>query len=77
MDNTLNTVERMAMELPPGERAHLAKSLISSLEGFDDPDECEQAWLDEAKRRYRDYKAGKIQAIPADEAFSSAFESLK
>ena len=30
----------------------------------------ERAWLAEAERRYRDYRAGKTKAIPADEVFA-------
>jgi putative addiction module component (TIGR02574 family) len=32
--------------------------------------ESDRLWAEEAERRYADFKAGKIEAVPADEVFA-------
>ncbi|MSQ06716.1 MAG: addiction module antitoxin RelB [Dehalococcoidia bacterium] len=59
MARKLSDVERDAMELPPRERAVLAERLLATLEDGDDGD-VEGLWLQEAEKRYADYRAGKI-----------------
>ena len=55
-----------ALDLPPDERADLARRLLLSL---DDPSEEELAetWLEEAKRRAGEIDRGEIDSISADE----------
>ncbi|MFH0919729.1 MAG: addiction module protein [Fibrobacterota bacterium] len=50
-----------ALKLNPKERASLAEQLIASLDTLD-TDENERLWLEEADRRYKQYKQ---QGIPA------------
>ena len=58
--------EAQALKLPPTDRAALAERLIASLDNLNDRQN-EQLWIDEADRRYREYKSGKITARAAEE----------
>jgi putative addiction module component (TIGR02574 family) len=69
MPTTLADVRKIALALPPEEREILAEELVSSLEKRQLTD-IDKAWLKEAERRYRDYKAGKTKGIPAEEVFA-------
>lgn len=75
----LEQLETEALELSLPERAHLARRLIASLdEGIDeDPAEVERAWEEEIRRRLEEYRAGKVQAIPAGEVFAEARARLR
>lgn len=75
MTTALDDVLPMTRELDLGERAKLAEHLLISL---DDPceTEIEALWTEEAKRRLNAYRAGKTQAIPADEVFRRAIADL-
>lgn len=58
-----------ALELPLAERAELARQLLDSLEDISE-EENDALWAAEAERRYADFKAGEIKAIPAEEVFA-------
>ena len=58
-----------ALDLPLAERAELARRLLDSLEDISE-EESDALWAVEAERRYADFKAGKIKAIPAEEVFA-------
>ena len=69
MASKLNEIEREIALLPVHERALLAKKILLGLdpdntEGDDETD-VERLWVEEAKRRSEDYKAGKIKGRPA------------
>jgi putative addiction module component (TIGR02574 family) len=68
----LKKLETEALELPSGERAQLAKSLLVSLdeETGDDPAEIERAWDIEIRRRLAELDAGTAELIPAEEVFA-------
>lgn len=70
----LEEVTRQALTLGLAERARLTETLLDSLETLSEK-EVEELWLDEAERRIEEYRAGRSQAIPADEVFREA-ESL-
>lgn len=76
MGKKLNEVEKEAMELSPADRARLAERLLETLDESEDAD-VEEQWLEEAERRYRDYRAGKIGSTPADKVFEEAKHKLK
>ncbi len=61
-------IEEEALQLPIHERASLAVSLIRSLDEEEDT-EAEAKWMEEVERRFREYEAGKVHGIPADEVF--------
>jgi len=69
MTALLEKIERAAKELSREERERLASDLMAGLE-IALPSEIDQAWIDEAERRYDDWKAGRTQAVPAEQAIS-------
>lgn len=78
MSLLLEQLEAAALELSLTERARLAHRLLVSLdEDAEDPAEVEQAWLEEAERRYQRYLAGETQAVPAAEAIARVRAGLK
>lgn len=58
---------KQALKLTPDERFELADQVLHSL---DRPDPViDKLWLDEAERRLAAYRAGKVEAIPAEAIF--------
>lgn len=56
-----------AMKLKPKERFSLVEGLIKSL---DEPDKkLDEIWAEEAEKRLKAYRAGKLQGVPMDEVF--------
>ena len=76
MASKLKEIEENALQLPPHDRAALAEHLIHSLDEVEDP-EAERLWIEEAERRYKEYKEGKIKGIPAASVFKEARSKLK
>ncbi len=64
---TIDQLESEALKLPRHVRARLAETLISSL---DEDSEIEQAWEEEAERRYQRYLAGEEDTVSAAEALA-------
>ncbi len=69
MSRDLKDIAAEALELPPSSRAELASQLLDSLDDLSEA-ENEQLWAREAERRYAEYKAGNIEAVPAEEVFA-------
>lgn len=67
MDEILKT----ALSLDVRDRARLAEELLASLDALGE-EEAERLWADEAERRLREYRAGRMRAIPADEVAKKA-----
>lgn len=63
MPLSVKEIEGEALQLSPHERAKLAEHLIHSLDAEEDPD-VERLWIEEAERRYREYKEGRVKAKP-------------
>ena len=59
---TLKIIRSAAMRHPVQERGKLA---------------IEKVWMEEADRRYKAYRLGQIEAIPAEEVIASLRASLK
>jgi putative addiction module component (TIGR02574 family) len=76
MPMKVKEIEEEALRLSSHERALLAEHLIGSLEPDDEP-EAERYWIEEAERRYQEYKAGKVKTIPAEQVFKDARMKLK
>ncbi len=76
MSPQLMECEAQALKLPPTDRAMLAEHLIASLDDLDDQQN-EQLWIDEAERRYREYKSGNITARMAERVLSDARDAIK
>ena len=69
-------IEEEAFRLPFHDRAQLAEYLIRSLDKEEDP-EAERLWLEEAERRYQEYKEGKVKTKPAELVFKEARSKLE
>ena len=65
MSPDLKECRTQALNLQVKERAALAEYLIASLDSLDSA-ENEQLWLEEAEKRYREYKKGNISARLAE-----------
>ena len=76
MKANLDRIEREVLGLPETERAFLADRLLSSL-GGNFLNDIDAAWVEEAERRYAEYKRGTRQSIPASEVFAEAERLLK
>ena len=76
MSPQLMEFEAQALKLSPTERAALAERLIASLDNLSEQQK-EQLWIDEADRRYREYKSGKISARSAEEVLSDARDAIQ
>ena len=61
------TLISKALKLEPAERFIVIEALIRSLD-IPDP-EIEKAWADEAERRLKAYKEGKLEAISFENMF--------
>ena len=75
MSNRLEEIEKQAASLTLQEKSALIEHLVSNLDELDEQ-ECERLWLEEATRRYREYKAGKMPYRSAAEAFQSVRDKL-
>jgi putative addiction module component (TIGR02574 family) len=58
-----------ALRLPPEERFVIVEGLLKSLD-VPDP-ELDNVWVEEAERRLKRYREGKLTAIPIEEVFGS------
>lgn len=76
MGKTFNEIESEAMALPAKERAALARDLIESLDA-NLSEECEQAWVNEAERRYAAYGKGEIGFRPAEQVIAELKNQYK
>ncbi len=72
MSRDLKDVFRAAFELPESQRATLAGLLIESLEPAPEPD-VEEAWAQEAERRWHEIEAGAVRTIPWEEVRAKLF----
>lgn len=73
MSLTVHELEAEARHLTPAERAELAQRLFASLEDEEPAGseaDVEQAWLEEADRRYARYLSGETQSVPAADALA-------
>ena len=75
MSLSVKEFEGKALRLSPLERAQLAEHLIHSLDVEEDPN-AEKLWIEEAERRYREYKEGRVKTKPAEEVFKEARAKL-
>lgn len=76
MSADLKQCEAHALALSPRDRAVLAERLITSLDSLKES-ENEAMWVEEAHRRYKEYRAGKIIARPAGTVIQEARARIK
>ena len=72
----LKECEAQVLKLSASERALLAEHLIASLDSVDDV-ENEQLWIEEAERRYQQYRTGCISARPATDVLRDARAAIR
>ena len=72
----LEKIQQQALLLSPADRETLAERLVRSL-GGEPANEVDEAWIQEAERRYQDHKSGKTPGIPADRVFTEIRQELK
>jgi len=77
MSELLKKIELDTQSLSKQERAFLADRLLSSLDGEENNNDVEEAWIAEAERRYQEYKEGKRPGSTAEEVFAEADRILK
>ena len=65
-----------AMALPAASRARLADILVESLDVAELGD-IDTLWIDEAKRRRDDVRAGRVTTIPGEEALRKVRDTLR
>lgn len=68
MSRDVKEIAAEALALPLTARAELASRLLDSLEELSE-EENDTLWAEEAERRYAEYQAGRIEAVPAEEVF--------
>ena len=76
MPTELEKCEQQAKHLPLQERALLIKRLIEGLDELDEQD-LERLWLQEASRRFQEFKAGNIKARSSADVFRDARARLQ
>ncbi len=76
MSGPAREVESRALRLPRRERARLAQRLIFSLDQEVSAD-VDKLWLQEAERRLRELKSGKVSAIPASRVVRKVRSTLR
>jgi broad specificity phosphatase PhoE len=60
-----------ALSLEVRDRAALSEKLLASLEELTE-EEANRLWTEEAQRRLEEYRAGRAQAVQADEVHAKA-----
>ena len=66
VSSRINKIEKEALQLSSNERAILAERLLHSLDDEEDPD-VERSWIEEAERRYREFKRGNMSGRSIDD----------
>jgi hypothetical protein len=72
----IHEIETELLQLEPGTRAALAKTLLGSLEDLSD-DDYERLWAEEAEARYVDFLAGRTTAVDGDDVFARAYSRVR
>ncbi|MCD4804331.1 MAG: addiction module protein [Desulfobacterales bacterium] len=71
----LEQLTKEVMNLSLEERAELAQRLLVSLDEAP-PSEIERLWMQEAERRLKEFREGKVQGIPAEDVFRRAISEI-
>ena len=76
MARKLSEIETEVMQLSRQERAVLVEHLLTTLDVGEDVD-AEELWLQEAERRYQEYRAGRLASKSAEQVFEDAKKKLQ
>lgn len=71
----LEQLSKEVMNLSLEERAELAQRLLVSLDEAP-TSEIERLWMQEAERRLKEFREGKVQGIPAEDVFRRAISEI-
>ncbi|HYH47719.1 MAG TPA: addiction module protein [Thermoanaerobaculia bacterium] len=74
MASRIDDLTAELLSLPNRDRAELAQVLLRSL---DSEEACEEAWDDEAHRRFDEIRNGQVTPISSDEVFQEARARLR
>ena len=74
MARTLEEARQVVNELSPKDRELLTIELGFEMEKIDP--EIEKAWIEEAKRRWKEFEEGKVEGIPAEKVFARIRQKL-
>ena len=69
MSRAVSEIEQEIRALPDAEKERLLRALLEELDGPPDVG-AEQAWLEEIQRRSREFDAGLVETIPADQVLA-------
>jgi len=69
MAANFDDIIKVALSLPPGERAMLADHLLESLD-WEKQKEIDALWAEEAERRSKEIDDGVVTPIPGEEVMS-------
>ena len=75
MSEQLKQVEEQALLLPAEDREMLANRLLHSLDDAPLTD-VDEAWIEEAEKRYQRFTAGLSKGIPGDKIFADIRREL-
>lgn len=68
MSKVVEELQQKIRALGGDEKIELLRALIAELDGPTDPN-VEQAWLETAQRRYREFVEGKVSGVPGPLVF--------
>lgn len=74
------TTEKICIEvlsLPRDARVEIAHRLLTSLETEDFSDDVSDSWRKEIERRRQDFRDGKANPVPAEEALRRAYAAIE
>ncbi len=75
MEINFDELSTAALQLSVEKRAQLAGKLLLSLDESSES-EVERLWLEEAERRLKEYREGRVKGLPAEEVFRRAIKDL-
>ena len=75
MSPHLKEIEEQALLLPPEDKEVLIQRLVNSLDNAPLTD-VDEAWIEEAEKRYKEYKEGVTKGIPGEKIFAAIRREL-
>jgi putative addiction module component (TIGR02574 family) len=76
MATSVERLAEQALKLPSESRARLAELLAESLDA-ESLGRIDQLWVEEAKRRRDDVRAGRVKTVPGEQARRKVRDALK
>jgi putative addiction module component (TIGR02574 family) len=79
MSKPLERLESEILKLPHGERAHLARVILLSLDSdrYEEAAAVGEAWAEEIERRVVELRSGRIQPIPGEQVLEELEDLTK